>query len=388
MSSLAKGLAKSKIESQYACQSPWSGEAWQAAREAYMSGTDKPPPRFPIVITQDCLISTAEKLQQLADLPTLPQIETTRTAPRRWEDLDAPPADDREVQICDVDMGQLNKIEEVTEGESISVWFRGTRRDARVAESLKLVSQNLNIGESLSSQQTLGAEEGNLEENQRTLPWSTEAWQAAGVAFLSGTDSPPPRFPIIISKDSLISTAEMLQQLANLPKVPNIETTRTAPRRWEDLDAPPADDREIKDVTEGESISVWFGGIRRDAWVAESLKQKIPQYMNTGESRQCFPIIICQDGLFSMAEKLQQFANLPMLPEIETARIVPMNYDEVDGASTDSKEVQICNVDGNKKYHIEYVTEGEIISVWFNGTTRTAWLARSLSSAQRIAADF
>lgn len=50
--------------------------------------------------------------------------------------------------------------------------------------------------------------------------------------------------------------------------------------------------------------------------------------------------------LFSTAEKLQRFTNLPLLPEIETGRIVPMNYDEVDGATTDSKEVQICHVDG------------------------------------------
>lgn len=311
--------------------------------------------------------------------------------------MDAPPADDREVRFCDVDQDQKNMIKDATEGESISVWFGGIRRDAWVAESLKLVSQNLNIGESLSSQQILSTEEDNLEENQntRTLPWSAEAWQAASKAYMSGTDKPPPRFPIVISQDCFISTAEKLQQLADLPTLPQIETTRTAPRRWEDLDAPPADDREvqicdvdmdqlnrIEDVTEGESISVWFRGTRRDAWVARSSKP------STYRPPPRFPIIICVDSLFSSAEELQQFSELPMLPEIETTRIVPINYDDADGTPADGKEVQICDVDEIEKSRIEYFTEGELINVWFKGATRTAWLARSRKRSQNIDANF
>ncbi|KFY78161.1 hypothetical protein V499_02597 [Pseudogymnoascus sp. VKM F-103] len=239
-------------------------EPWPASRDAPISDDDRLTLRFPIIISQDSLISSAEKLQELAGLPTLPPAVTTRTAPRRWaprrgEVLEATPAD-REVQICHVDGDQLDKIEEATEGESISVWFRGMRRDAWMAESLKLVSQNLDIGESLSSQQTLSAEEANLEETQtaHTSPWSAGAWQAAHEAYSSGTDKPPPRFPIIISQDSVISSAEKLQQLAGLPTLPQIETTRTAPRRWEDLDAPPADDREVYicDVDLGQQIKI------------------------------------------------------------------------------------------------------------------------------------
>lgn len=198
----------------------------------------------------------------------------------------------------------------------------------------------------------------------------------------------------------MISTAKELQQLANLPTVPEIETTRTAPRRWEDLDAPPADDREvqicdvdwnqiskIKKVTEGESISVWFKGTRRDACVVESLKP-VSQNLNIEEPPPRFPIIICQDGLFSTAEKLQQFANLPILPEIETTRIVPINYDDADGAPADGKEVQICGVDVDQRINIDYLTEGETINVWFKGAKIEAWLARSLRRSQSIDPDF
>lgn len=198
----------------------------------------------------------------------------------------------------------------------------------------------------------------------------------------------------------MISTAKELQQLANLPSVPEIETTRTAPRGWEDLDAPPADDREvqichvdwkqlskIKEVTEGDSISVWFRGTRRDAWVAESLKP-VSQNLNIEEPPPRFPIIICQDGLFSTAVKLQQFANFPMLPEMETTRIVPISCDDADGPPADGIEVQVCGVDVDQRINIDYLTEGETFNVWFKGAKMEAWLARSLRRSQSIDPDF
>lgn len=99
-------------------------------------------------------------------------------------------------------------------------------------------------------------------------------------------------------------------------------------------------------------------------------------------------IIICQDGLLSTAEELQQFANLPMLLDIETTRIVPMTYDDADGPPADSKERQICAVNGDQRYSIEYITRGESINVWFKGMSTRARLARSLESAQGIAAEY
>ncbi|ELR08101.1 hypothetical protein VC83_01629 [Pseudogymnoascus destructans] len=137
----------------------------------------------------------------------------------------------------------------------------------------------------------------------------------------------------------------------------------------------------IKGTTEGESISVWFMGTRRDAWVAESLKQKTPQYLNIGEPHQCFLIIICEDSLFPTAEDLQQFAKLPMLREIETTRTVPINHDDADGTPADGKEVQICDVYGRiEKFSIECSTEGELIKVWFKGRhERPSWRDRASS---------
>lgn len=156
------------------------------------------------------------------------------------------------------------------------------------------------------------------------------------------------------------------------------------PRLWEDLDALLADDREVRicdvdwdqlnmieDATEGESISVWFIGTRREAWVARSLRQ-IPLNLHIREPPQRFVVIICQDGLFSTVEELQQFSDLSMLPEIETTMIVPMNYNDADGPPCDGKEVQICNVDGDKEIDIKYATEGEFVNVWFMGKTRAA----------------
>lgn len=67
--------------------------------------------------------------------------------------------------------------------------------------------------------------------------------------------------------------------------------------------------------------------------------------------------------------------------------IVPMNYNDADGPPCDGKEVQICNVDGDKEIDIKYATEGELVNVWFMGKTRAAWLARSLDQS-RIDAGF
>ncbi|KFY08402.1 hypothetical protein V492_06267 [Pseudogymnoascus sp. VKM F-4246] len=234
MSSLAKELAKSKIESQNARTSPWSAEIWKAAGEAFLSGEESPPPRFRIAISQDSLISSAEKLQQLADLPTLPEIETTRTAPRR----------------------------DATEGEPISVWFGGTRRDAWVAKSLKAMPENADI-----EVRTLSIEEKKEIISKRPAsPWPAEAWEAARAL-------PEPRFPIIISEDGLFSTIERLRELVDLPSSLEVETTTISPAPWEDASTPPGDGKEvqfcdvdydvnskIEDLTEGESIFVWFKG--------------------------------------------------------------------------------------------------------------------------------
>lgn len=88
MSSLAKALPKSRIESQY---ERWSEEAWKAVANAFLSRMNSPPPRarLPNHISQDSLILSAEKLQQLADLPTPPKVMIKMTAPIQGEDLDA-----------------------------------------------------------------------------------------------------------------------------------------------------------------------------------------------------------------------------------------------------------------------------------------------------------
>ncbi|OBT86883.1 hypothetical protein VE02_03877 [Pseudogymnoascus sp. 03VT05] len=123
MSELRKILAKSKIKNQDTRSSPWPAEAWQAARMAFLSSTVSPLPRFPIIISEDGLFPTAEKLQQLADLPLAPDIKTTTTVPMPWEDTNPPLGGDREVHFCDADWDIKSKIEDLTEGESIHVWF-------------------------------------------------------------------------------------------------------------------------------------------------------------------------------------------------------------------------------------------------------------------------
>jgi hypothetical protein len=304
MSNLAKGLAKSKIETQNVGTSPWAPGAWQEAREAFLSGTYPPPPRFPIIIGQESLFSTAEKLQQLANLPSPPEVETTTVAPWLWEDEDASPADDRELLICDIDQDLNCRIEGTTEGESIPVMFKGTRRSAWLARSLKQMPPNFSVGESLpweaaslSPWAQFTDSESNLEEclNAHESPWTEEAWRAARDDFLSGIERSPPSFGVII----------------------------------------------------------------------------------------------CQESPFSTAEKLEQFARLPVLPEIVTTMIVPINHDDTDGPPADGKEVQFCEINWNNAFRIKGDTAGEFINIWFKRMTKKAWLAWSITqSPDSILANF
>lgn len=124
-------LAKSKIESQQRYTSPWAPGVWAAAAAAYKSGWTMPETRYPILISPDSPISSPEKLQQLADLPLLPEL-TTAIKTEMYDD-----SNPEEVQICDINWDQYLRLQDLTEGEDIIVWFQDTKRACWVAQSIK-----------------------------------------------------------------------------------------------------------------------------------------------------------------------------------------------------------------------------------------------------------
>ena len=118
---------------------PWSQETWMAAINAYRSGWRPPEVRFPIVIRPGSYVSSPQVLQQLADLPSVPEVTTTTITGwgSQTEGINKDGSPPEEVQICDVSFDQLKLIEERVEYERILVWFQHTRRFAVLVSSLK-----------------------------------------------------------------------------------------------------------------------------------------------------------------------------------------------------------------------------------------------------------
>ncbi len=116
---------------------PWRPGVWQKASEAILNGTwkEKPPPREPILLTPDGPISSAAKLQKLAEMESLPEVIVT-------SQVDVYDRELKKVTICDISYAEWERVQEkadVSIGivEGIMVMFKGKRRWARIVKALK-----------------------------------------------------------------------------------------------------------------------------------------------------------------------------------------------------------------------------------------------------------
>lgn len=73
-------------------------------------------------------------------------------------------------------------------------------------------------------------EKEKILKDEKTSPWSREAWQAAAARDKAGFVKPEPRFPIIItSSTGPFITSKKLQEVAGLSSLPDLQwTTRTS----------------------------------------------------------------------------------------------------------------------------------------------------------------
>ncbi|RYP78146.1 hypothetical protein DL769_003227 [Monosporascus sp. CRB-8-3] len=115
-------LGRSQVESlqQGDPHARFKPENMIAAIEAFKAGDRRPEPRFPVVINSpggDGPLDSPEKLQKLADLPSVPEVSKSRITDFMGG------YDGDEVQIADVTWEQLLLLEERTEREEIMVWF-------------------------------------------------------------------------------------------------------------------------------------------------------------------------------------------------------------------------------------------------------------------------
>lgn len=135
---LRVNLGKSTVQNKQKSDFPWGNGVWEAAMAAYATGWLKPEPRMPVIIGAGSPVPTAEKLQELAGLPSVPEVtETTKTYP--YGDKFDESLESQKVQICDISLSQFGKLEEHAECEDMStcVWFHNTKRFAVVVLSLK-----------------------------------------------------------------------------------------------------------------------------------------------------------------------------------------------------------------------------------------------------------
>jgi hypothetical protein len=140
MSALQRELAKAKVSSSREDSDPghddWRAKRWQAAFQAMADGTYRvaPPSRYPVILTPDGPVSSAEQLRQLAGMESLP--ETTETS-----QIDRDGTEIRRVVICDVSFEEGEKMRERAEvltgmTDNIVVWFNGKQRYAMVVKRL------------------------------------------------------------------------------------------------------------------------------------------------------------------------------------------------------------------------------------------------------------
>lgn len=155
---LRKSLAKANVERQQRLtdqdsRSPLEDpRIWEAAREKMRSGWTRPEPRFYIIISSNTLISTPEKLQQLAKMTSPPKvIDTTYTGlhggnPRapQMQSYGKP----QKVRVGEIGWKELQEIKSKSDCDvSLFVWVDEEPRGAWVVQGFKKVQFKHEEGE-------------------------------------------------------------------------------------------------------------------------------------------------------------------------------------------------------------------------------------------------
>ncbi|KAL3428489.1 hypothetical protein PVAG01_01998 [Phlyctema vagabunda] len=255
--SLRVKLAKSKVEP--APDHHWPH--WAECVAAIRAGWRMPEPRFPILISANSPISSPEKLQELADLPSVPEVLTTTKMSRftRSDNVDDG-TDTDTVQICHVSYHQQCLITQRTEYDDLCVWFEDMKRITLVILMIK--------PEAIAASKTS----------------STPGRSQVEAADKAGSTMPEVRFPIVIGADGPISSPEKLQELADLPSVPEVSWTVQTCIHLDDDEYGIGEGGlqichvnydgllKIRERTESEYLHVWFQNTQRRALLILSIK--------------------------------------------------------------------------------------------------------------------
>lgn len=135
---LRRTMTKTKLEGLNAPRGRWSPGAWAAAVAAYKAGTF-PEVRCPVIIGGDGMLRTPEDLCDLLKLPSVPPLtQTTETEPLPSFSKEKEHSQEEEtLDITDISLGKYFDLQDLTEEDTVVVWFRGQKRDAWLARSRK-----------------------------------------------------------------------------------------------------------------------------------------------------------------------------------------------------------------------------------------------------------
>ena len=155
MSTLQRKVAKSKIDSemQFHMYSrrpsdpdeppSWTREQWEEAGTADAAGYVQPEIRFPVVISPNSPVSSPEKLQQLAELESLPEtIETVLVDDYKIYKK----REEERVVICHVNWEEREKLEQKAEvlaeiRSGVTVMFKGGQKVCYGGEGVEELPQ-------------------------------------------------------------------------------------------------------------------------------------------------------------------------------------------------------------------------------------------------------
>ncbi|KAI0912933.1 hypothetical protein F4824DRAFT_3038 [Ustulina deusta] len=133
-------LGKSQIEFQNQGDPlvPWTPEVWNAAIAAFHAGNQMPEPRLFIVISSDSPVDSPEKLQRLADLPSVPEVIETNEA------HEFPDSTGDAVRVSGILWEEFKRLRDRTESKQILVWmphWRTKESEMRVAYIITSVKE-------------------------------------------------------------------------------------------------------------------------------------------------------------------------------------------------------------------------------------------------------
>lgn len=255
---LRKHLGKSNVESQTQGTTAESNTSQNGQRDR----------RYLVIIdSQRSPVDEAETLQELANLPSVPETTSAKMA----SDDDGPASNN--VKIANVSYDGMRLLMERTEFTEVSI-------SVREVDTLNDTTKTAVLVRSVKERWT----------KTHTGPWPPELWAAADEARRRGEIVPEPRYPVVISdseEDGPITDPGALQRLLELPDVPPVTVTTVT-----DLDGNLRGDQiRVADVdwyqppilaerAKTERIYVWFYDVRarktipRVAYVVKSIIER------------------------------------------------------------------------------------------------------------------